>query len=139
MLGTELGQNYHGKRVKAWFKISKVIRVWNKEPPPTRATYPLQSPASDELVQALRKTTSQGKCEEDNIGSDKGIAPAHYIGDARKGHSAAEIGKRVGQGDPIDAADVLKVNADAVDAGGDDGGVYNGEEEPKTYSFKNVE
>ena len=109
------------------------------EPYPTRAAYPLQSPASDELVQALRKTTSQGRSEEDNIGSDKGVPPAHHIGDASKGHSAAEIGKGVGQGDPVDAADVLELHTDAVDAGGDDGGVDDGEEEPKTDSEADFE
>lgn len=67
----------------------------NNEPSPTRAAYSLQSPASDELVQALGKTTSKGKSEEDNVGNDKGVPPAHHIGDASEGHSTAEIGKRV--------------------------------------------
>lgn len=99
---------------------------------PTRAAYPLQSPASNELVQALRKATSQGKGEEENIGSDKGVPPTDHIGDASKRHGAAEIGQGIGQGNPVDTADILELDANVVDTCGDDGGVDYGEEEPKT-------
>jgi hypothetical protein len=106
---------------------------------PTRTANPLQSPTSDELVQALRKPTSQRKSEKDNICRDKGVSPAYYIGDASKGHGTTEIRERVGQGDPIHAADVLELDADAVDAGRNDGGVNYGEEEAETDSGDDFE
>lgn len=83
-------------------------------------------------MQILGKTACKREGEENSIGTEEGIASANNVGYARKGDGAGEVGQGVGQGDPVDRVQVIKLDADGVDAGGYDGGVDDGEEEAET-------
>ena len=95
----------------------------------TRTPQTLHGPESNQLAHPLGEAARQGEDDKHDIGGHEGDAAADNVGDAGKEHGAAEKGQRIGQGDPVDVVDVLKLDGDGEKGRRDDGRVEHGEEE----------
>ena len=112
------------------------VRCPNKTP--TRPPNALERAKDNELRQTLAKPARQRKGHEDGIRHQIGDPPADDVRDAGKEDSAAEVGEGVGQGHPVDVVDLVEFLGDGVEAGGDDGGVQEGEEEAEADAVAGV-